>query len=94
MNEQESNNDTAPGQQDPTLIVYCRTWCGDCMRAKRWLESKGISYVEVDVDQDAKGRQRAEEHNFGRLHTPTFECGDEVCVDFHPDAVLRMLNLE
>ena len=79
---------------EPDLIIYCRSWCGDCMRAKRWLDSEGISYIEVDVDEDEAARERAEGHNFGRLHTPTFELGEEVCVDFHQEVVKKMLGME
>ena len=76
----------------PPLIVYCRSWCGDCRRAKAWLQENGIDYVEIDVDDDAAARQRAAGHNDGRLHTPTFELGDEVCIDFRPQRVLDMLD--
>lgn len=78
---------------DDVLVIYCRSWCGDCMRAKRWLDSENIPYIEIDVDQDADARARAEAHNFGRLHTPTFELGDEVCVDFRPEVVKKMVGL-
>lgn len=92
MSEFDRPADDPSTQETPPLIVYCRPWCGDCMRAKRWLESENIPYVEFDVDEDAEARARAEGHNFGRLHTPTFECGDDVCVDFHPEIVKRMVG--
>jgi len=92
MSELDRSDNDACAQSQPTLIIYCRPWCGDCMRAKRWLESENIPYVEVDVDEDEDARLRAEGHNFGRLHTPTFEFGEEVCVDFHPEIVKRMVG--
>lgn len=76
------------------VIMYCRSWCGDCARARRWLENHGIPYVEIDVEMDAEGRRRAEAHNAGRLHTPTFEIGDGVCVDFHPETLKELLGLD
>lgn len=91
--DQLDHADNGPQTSDePTLVIYCRPWCGDCMRAKRWLESENIPYIEVDVDEDETARARAEGHNFGRLHTPTFELGEEVCVDFHPEIVKRMVG--
>lgn len=75
------------------LIVYCRSWCGDCRRAKTWLDEQGIPYIEVDVDDDLEARARAEGFNEGRLHTPTFEHEGESCVDFQPDRIREMLNL-
>jgi thioredoxin reductase (NADPH) len=75
------------------LVVYCRSWCPDCRRAKSWLESHNIPYVEIDVDDDPVARERASSLNEGRLHTPTFEHGDDFCVDFHPDRVKELLDM-
>jgi glutaredoxin len=32
--------------------VYATRWCGDCRAAKRFLDSHGIEYTEIDVDAD------------------------------------------
>lgn len=77
-----------------TLYMYCTPWCGDCRSARRWLESRGIEYVEIDVSEDTEMRDKAAAHNEGRLHTPTFECGDAVCVDFRPERLCEMLGIE
>lgn len=76
------------------LVMYCTPWCGDCRRARAWLDERGIPYVEVDVSEDVSARQKAASYNEGRLHTPTFECGQEVCVDFRPDRLCEMLDIE
>ena len=86
--------DAKAAQDSAGVIMYCRSWCGDCARARRWLASHDIPYVEIDVEKDAHARQRAEAHNFGRLHTPTFEIGEGVCVDFRPDTLKEMLGLD
>jgi mycoredoxin len=77
----------------PNVIMYCRTWCGSCQRARQWLDARGIPYEEVDVEQDTEAWERAANHNEGRLHTPTFEIGDGVCVDFDPDRLSELLGL-
>lgn len=84
-----SDSGTASG-----LTVYCRQWCGDCMRAKRWLDERGIGYVEIDVDEDPDARSFAESLNEGRLHTPTFVCDEGVCVDFRPARLCELLGIE
>ena len=76
------------------LIMYCRPWCGHCGRAREWLAERGIEYVEIDVEQDPVARERAASLNDGRLHTPTFECGTETCVDFRPDRLCEILGIE
>lgn len=87
------DQDTSSSTDNKTLIIYCRAWCPDCRRAKAWLEAEGIPYKEIDVDEDSSGRQRAEALNEGRLHTPTFERGEEVCVDFKPDRLKELLEM-
>jgi mycoredoxin len=85
---------TNTGSGEPGVIMYCRTWCGDCARARRWLEAHNIPYTEIDVETDAEAHAIAAGHNEGRLHTPTFEIGDGVCVDFHPDVLCELLGIE
>ena len=76
------------------VIMYCRSWCGDCARARAWLEAHNIPYTEVDVEAEPEAGQRAAAHNGGRLHTPTFEIGDGVCVDFRPAELSKLLDLD
>jgi glutaredoxin len=85
-----ADSDRVPG---PNLLVYCRSWCPDCRRAKAWLDDQGIPYTEVDVDEDPDARETAAALNEGRLHTPTFVLGDGYCVDFQPDRVRELLDL-
>lgn len=79
--------------EEPKVIMYCRPWCGDCARARLWLYDHGVDYVEVDVEADAAARDRAAGHNAGDLHTPTFEIGTDVCVDFQPDRLSELLGI-
>jgi len=34
------------------VIMYGVTWCGDCRAARRFLDSHGIKYTEIDIDRD------------------------------------------
>ena len=38
--------------------MYTTTWCGYCIRAKALLQSKGIEYEEINVDDDPGFRQK------------------------------------
>ena len=86
--------DTSEPRAEPELVMYCTQWCPDCRRAREWLDRHGIPYREVDVSRDPEARERAANHNEGRLHTPTFEMGDGVCVDFRPERLSDLLGLE
>ncbi len=33
-----------------SLIVYTAYWCRDCREAKRFLDTHGISYTEIDIE--------------------------------------------
>jgi glutaredoxin 3 len=40
------------------IQVYSTRWCGYCVRAKALLESKGIDYEDVSLDDDPAFRQK------------------------------------
>lgn len=90
MNDPASVNDTQP--PTPSVIMYCRSWCPDCARARAWLEANGIDFVEIDVDRDHDAREVAADINDGALHTPTFTIGEDSCVDFRPERLRELLG--
>ena len=40
------------------IQMYTTRWCGYCVRAKALLNSRGIPYEEVSLDDDPAFRQR------------------------------------
>jgi glutaredoxin 3 len=40
------------------VCVYSTRWCGYCVRAKALLESRGIEYEEISLDDDPAFRQK------------------------------------
>lgn len=78
-----------------SVILYCTSWCPGCRRARTYLESRGIAYLEIDItrDRDAAARVRAWAN--GNETTPTFDIGGQVLVGFDErklDEALRRLN--
>ena len=70
------------------VIIYGAEWCSACHEAARYLRSKGIPYVEKDVEKDpdaaremqqklAKNRQRE-----GSI--PVIDVRGKVMVGFNP----------
>jgi glutaredoxin 3 len=41
-----------------SVRLYSTRWCGYCMRAKALLESRGIEYEEIMLDDDPAFRQK------------------------------------
>lgn len=38
--------------EHPHVVLYTKSWCGFCFRAKQLLERRGIEYGEIDVTVD------------------------------------------
>ena len=38
--------------------MYTTAWCGYCVRAKTLLDSRGLDYEEISLDDDPTFRQR------------------------------------
>jgi mycoredoxin len=58
------------------LTVYTTSWCGYCFRLKTALRANGISYDEVDIEQDATAAQFVGSVNGGNRTVPTVRFAD------------------
>ncbi len=45
-----------------TIQVYTAAWCRDCLTAKRFLDSHGLAYTEIDVDADPSASAEVMRH--------------------------------
>ena len=52
------------------IIIYTRSWCGYCYRAKKLLERKGAPFDEIDVEQDPALESEMVERSGGRYTVP------------------------
>ena len=43
------------------IQMYTTTWCGYCVRAKALLDSRGIAYEEIHLDDDTGFRAKLNE---------------------------------
>jgi len=43
------------------VVMYSAEWCGYCKKAKRYFNMKGISYMEYDVEKNARAKSEYEE---------------------------------
>jgi mycoredoxin len=58
------------------LTVYTTSWCGFCHRLKTVLKSDGISYDEVDIEQDPAAAEFVGSVNGGNRTVPTVKFAD------------------
>lgn len=54
----------------PTIEIYTKPTCGFCHMAKRLLNSKGISYAEVDISAQPARRAEMIQRANGRSTVP------------------------
>lgn len=52
------------------IVVYGTAWCGDCWRAKKLLERRGIEYAWVDVEEQKGAREEMLRLNGGDRRVP------------------------
>ena len=41
------------------ITLYTTNWCHDCYRARRYLQSQGIRYREIDMDRNPQAAASA-----------------------------------
>jgi mycoredoxin len=63
--------DTEETMQQPTVTIYGAPWCGDCRRAKRFLDERKVAYTWIDIDQDAAATAEVMRLNRGMQSIPT-----------------------
>lgn len=54
-----------------TITMYTTSWCGYCRRLKTQLDSKGIAYNEVNIEEDETSAAFVEAVNGGNQTVPT-----------------------
>ena len=53
------------------IVMYGTTWCGDCHRAKRFFDARGIAFDWIDIEQDEAAFELVLERNAGKRVVPT-----------------------
>jgi glutaredoxin len=80
----------------PAVILYGTAWCGACRSARTYFISKGIPFVDKDIEKDqAAARELADKA--ARLgvpadRVPILDVRGRLLVGFDPDRVERLLG--
>lgn len=56
---------------EDAIVVYGTAWCGDCRRAKKLLERRGVEYAGVDVEEQKGASEEMLRLNGGDRRVPT-----------------------
>jgi mycoredoxin len=57
--------------------IYGADWCGDTRRALRVLDTAGVAYDYIDIDDDRDGEKKVIEFNKGKRRIPLIEIASE-----------------
>lgn len=64
----------------PQIVMYARPGCPDVARASHWMRQKGLTWEEIDIEQDAQAREKVKAWT-GREATPTLWIGETMLVE-------------
>ena len=51
----------ATSDQAATVELFTTSWCGYCKKAREFLDARGVSFVEYDIEKDPAAAQRKRE---------------------------------
>ena len=83
MNTQNAGTLGATNPQQKRVTMYTTSWCSDCRAAKRYLANKGITWNEVDIEQDEAAAEQVVKWSGGYRTVPTFDIEGTIIVDFN-----------
>lgn len=77
------------------VTIYTTAWCPDCRRAKSFMKERGISYVEVKIEEDSSAEALVLKANRGKRKVPTLKIGDRyfACSPFSAVQLAMELNV-
>ena len=77
------------------ITVYGSNWCGDCRRAKRFLQDRGIAFQEVNIEDSPEAAALVMKVNDGRRKVPTIEIDGRYfsCSPFDPYRLAEELKI-
>jgi mycoredoxin len=77
------------------ITIYGTFWCGDCRRAKQFLRERGVTFREINIDEQPDAEEIVLRANAGRRKVPTIEVNGRyfACSPFDPYQLAEELNI-
>lgn len=68
------------------ILMYTTSWCSDCQAAKKFLQGKGLTYEEIDIEQNPDASAVVMKLNDGMKVVPTIDIEGKVVIgdNFNP----------
>ena len=58
-------------QTGEKIKMYVTTWCGDCRFARRWLDTHGVPYETINIEENEHAAEMVQRINGGNRSVPT-----------------------
>lgn len=75
---------------DKVVKVYSTTHCPYCVMAKKYLESRKVEFMEINVENDQEKAAEMIEKS-GQMGVPVLEINGEIIVGFNKAEIDRAL---
>ncbi|HUE54591.1 MAG TPA: glutaredoxin family protein [Candidatus Udaeobacter sp.] len=77
------------------ITMYTTAWCPDCWRTKSFLKQRGVSFREVNIEEDESAEEIVVRANDGRRKVPTLEVGGRyfACSPFDAEQLAEELGI-
>jgi len=77
------------------ITIYCTSWCADCRSAKKFLKERGVSYREINIDEDPDAEELVTRVNDGKRKIPTIEVAGRyfACSPFDAEQLASELGI-
>jgi len=83
------------GDASADVVVYGASWCGACRQAEAYLRSRGVPFVEKDVERDpgaqAEMMQKATSQGLRPTGIPVIDVRGRILLGFDRGAIDRLL---
>ena len=87
---------TPDGAKSAKVVLYSTTWCGYCRKARKFLSSKKIPFVEKDIEKSPAANQemkaKAAKAGVRVGGVPVLDVNGKIIPGFDPNAILQALD--
>lgn len=75
-----------------SVRIFTTTNCPHCVNAKNFFKSKGISFIEHNVERDIAAAREMVEISGGAMTVPILDVNGKVIVGFNKPAIEKALR--
>ena len=77
------------------ITMYSAGWCPDCWRTKKFLKERGVTFREVNIEEDDEAEELVLRVNHGKRKIPTLQVGERyfACSPFSAQRLADQLRI-